>query len=167
MLIKLDSKNHLPTEIELNKFETEVGKLPDDYREFLLKINGGQPTGDTDLFCQLRWSGQAWAENLTESMLDVIYPLGKESPDLGLDLYACYEAFVLERSRIPKGTIPIATDPGGNQYLISLNERDHGHIYFWYMPSEKNEDDNTAPDYRNIADVATSFSEFLNSFKAI
>lgn len=135
----------LPTENELNDFETQNGtKLPQDYRDFLLKFNGGKPNQKTSF----------------NTSTKVTYFLGMHNGDYYASLYKHIEMY---KSRLPFGTFPVATDPFGNLFIMSLHPESNGHIYFWDHEEE--------PEYQdghytaNCFFVANSFSEFVESLK--
>src|SRR6185436_6496849 len=100
-------------EEELNAFEEENKiKLPPDYKDFLLKHNGGQPlkqrNGNPDTI--------------------VTYILGMHNGDYYASLYKHIDMF---RNRLPFGTFPIATDGFGNLFLMSLHAENYGQVFFW------------------------------------
>lgn len=64
------------------------------------------------------------------------------------------------RKRIPSWYFPIANDSGGNLYLMSLYQENHGLIAFWRHEEETTGDADQYFD--NMSIVATSFSEFLD-----
>lgn len=157
MTLQFETKNKLANNDDLLQFEQQIGAdLPADYRQFLLSINGGRPKDQDELTLQITWGDKSWADETEEIGLDYMYSLGVQNPAFpGLDLEYNYKTFSLSQ-RIPKGTIPIANDQGGSQYLIDVNKDHYGHIYYWYMPFEKSDD--TEPDYGNVASVADSFT---------
>jgi hypothetical protein len=76
------------------------------------------------------------------------------------DYYASlYKHIDMFKDRLPLSTFPIATDPFGNLFIMSLHPDGHGHIYFWDREGE--------PEYQNghytdnCTFVAYSFSDFL------
>lgn len=158
--------NHLPaTQTEVDKFEARVGeRLPNDYREFLLTVNGGAPQNVYDLFCAAKWPEKTPPDDLETVGINYFYTLEKKDPTDGLDLYFSLETLVEISTRIPANTVAIANDQGSNQYIMSLNSSDFGHVYIWIQDLE-NPDDDTEPDYRNVAHVADSFTNFLSCFK--
>lgn len=91
---------------EISDFEREIKNyLPDDYKDFLMKYNGGKPQPDSFRF----FSGRADA-----SSVDRFLSLGKEKNSNLLKYYNNY------KNRIPLGFIPIAHDAGGNLIIMEL-----------------------------------------------
>lgn len=116
--------------------------LPDDYKKFLLEHNGGDPVPSTN--------------RTPETFVQWIYGIQDEenwaSLEWNIDIYD---------ERIPFKTIPIATDPGGNQFLLSYRPDSYGEIWFW---DHENECETSAKDYfDNIIKSANSFSDFVNN----
>lgn len=130
-----------PTEIE--RLEERVGKLPPDFREFLLRINGGRPD-------PAGFSFQA-GPRADESDVDWFFALGQGSP------YEILHSLEVYRDRIPMGLLPIASDPGGNLLLLSLRRDDFGSVFFW----DHEEESPPNPTMSNAYLVASSFSAFI------
>jgi hypothetical protein len=143
----IENKNEFGTlsEIELSDFETENDiRLPDDYRTFLLNANGGRPNPN---------------RNLRPDTI-VAYVMGMHNGDYYASLYKHIDMF---KDRLPLSTFPIATDPFGNLFIMSLNPGGHGHIYFWDHEGEPEYQDGNYVD--NCTFVAYSFSDFLNNLR--
>ncbi len=143
----IENKNHFGelSEIELHDFEKENDiRLPGDYRRFLLETNGGRPDPNN---------------NVTPNTI-VTYFLGMHNGDYYASLYKHIDMF---RARLPLSTFPIATDPFGNLFLMSLHPEGHGHIYFWDHEREPEHQDGHYVD--NCIFVAYSFSDFLNNLR--
>jgi len=141
----IENKNQFGrlSEIELGDFEKVNGiRLPDDYRDFLLETNGGRPNPNRN------------------KMPDTIvtYVLGMHNGDYYASLYKHIDMF---KGRLPLSTFPIATDPFGNLFIMSLHSEGHGHIYFWDHEGEPEYQDGHYVD--NCTFVAYSFSDFLNN----
>lgn len=125
-----------------NKFRFQ---FPNEYREHLLKYNGGYP--DKSYF--------------KGSCVDYFLEFEKES---SLDFYYVFRVFKdKEDPRMPRNIIPIASDPFGNFICISVEGEDLGFIYFWRHEEEV--EDGEIPDYRNMSLKAKSFNEFMNNLR--
>ncbi|WP_254508688.1 SMI1/KNR4 family protein [Anatilimnocola floriformis] len=138
------------TEAALQTLEKECGgRLPDDYRRFLLASNGGFPTPDcvmfteaehqtaTDVFCFLAFDDQqAWA-----------------SVKWHLQTFA---------GRLPAGTLPVARDSCGNLWLLSVTGPTTGSVYFWDHGSYATFDETSLANWPR---VATSFDDFRGQLK--
>ena len=118
-------------------------RLPDQYRQFLLRFYGGRlkervvdisGPGDSD---------------------EVRYFYGIDAEEEWGDLLRTHEIF---RDRIPDHLLPIAEDDLGNQICISLSPPDNGKIYFWDHELE------FTPG-RAITLLADSFDEFLDRLR--
>lgn len=92
-------------------------RLPDDYRAFLLRYDGGRPY--PNLFWHTaREPGDF--PNPSEGYIDPISGWARVvswSAELG--------------NRLPPKTLAIAADPGLVEILLSLREEDHGAIHSW------------------------------------
>jgi hypothetical protein len=130
---------------ELNEFENENNvTLPEDYRHFLLEFNGGEPVLSRN-----------------EDIGTVVnYFLGMPNGEHYASLYKHIDMF---KERLPLSTFPIATDPFGNLFIMSLHPESHGHIYFWDHEREPEHQDGHYVE--NCSFVAYSFSEFIKKLK--
>lgn len=123
-------------------FETANSiKLPRDYRDFVLKFNGGKP--DPNIVPDI-------------SLVDWIYVFSG-GPDW-VDFFHNVKAF---ENRIPSWYFPFACDPFGNQFLMSLYKDNYGIIAFWNHEGEapKGQADQY---FDNMIFVANSFTDFLS-----
>lgn len=128
------------SEIELGDFEKENDiALPDDYSAFLLEANGGKP-----------YPGGNERPNTI-----VTYVLGMHNGDYHASLYKHIDMF---KGRLPLSTFPIATDPFGNLFIMSLHPDGAGHVYFWDHEGETEYQDGHYVE--NCTFVAYSFSDF-------
>lgn len=129
----------------LNNFEKEFQiRLPDEYRQFIIKYNGGYPEPD----------GFKFMNKSKGSSVDRF---------LGLvdDEYEDIRKYIQKyKDRIPTNLIPIAYDPGSNLVCISVSGEDFGSVYFWEHELEF--DEGQKPDYSNVTIIANNFNEFLN-----
>lgn len=142
------TQNDLSIQTFLSAVEEMWGfNLPKDYREFLLKTNGGQPEkplfsfyDKSDGSCISKFLG------IKKSFNDNILLKQK---DAGL--------------RFPNNFIPIGSDVYGNLILLSVKNADRGKIYFW--DHEMEADNGEIPDYSNLTLIANSFEEFIASLR--
>ncbi len=105
------------TEKHLSNFEREIdATLPIEYRQFLLKFNGGSPSPDiVDI------------EGMPESPTDVQEFFGVDASDESSDLRWNKEEF---SDRIPAQMLPIACDSGGSLFCLSLAGGDSGKVIY-------------------------------------
>jgi hypothetical protein len=92
-------------------------RLPDNYRRFMTRYNGGQVYPLT-----FRHTAKEPfdAPNPTEHFLDPVNDWDRVltwSAELG--------------DRLPEATLVIGRDPGVIEVVLSLREEDHGHVYSW------------------------------------
>lgn len=130
-------ENVTPDEVEA--FEKKIGhRLPPAYREFLLAHNGGRPI---------------------PAVIDIDdCPSGASEVQVFLGLTGTFESETLEwswnvfRERIPERLLPIADDPFGNLFCLSLEGTDAGQVLFL----DRYEESESRPYF-----VAKDFNEFL------
>lgn len=127
---KLSSKDIKEMEGELNL------SFPKDYKDFLLKTNGGMP------------------EDEFEQGSDIHYFYDDN------EIMESYENLV-DEELIPDEYLPIACDSFDNQILLCLGKGDnYGTIYFADAESEESEDSGWV-----LSKVADSFTAFLGMLK--
>lgn len=127
---------------DITQFEIHNNvQLPEDYKDFLIKYNGGRPN-----------------PNLVPSVKsDVQWIYGMVNEPYYASVFQHIDMF---QKRIPSWYFPIANDSGGNLYLMSLYNENHGLIAFWRHEEET--DGNADQYFDNMDIVSNSFSEFLN-----
>ena len=127
--------------------------LPEEYRRFLLKENGGRPSLEA---FNIQWNdnpvGDGWGASLIHFFLSI-----HDGDYSNLIEYNNVDF----KGRIPKDTVAIAYDQGGNLLLMGVGESNRGKIFFWVKDHEVEEGE--TPDYSNIGNVAETFSDFLSS----
>ena len=99
------------SEDDIAAFESRTRvRLPEEYRKFLARHNGGVPTP------------ASFSESSVRYFLEI----------QGRDSYSDIEArWALIGDRLSDGMLPIANDPGGNSILIQTSGADVGSIWFW------------------------------------
>ena len=138
-----------PTEEELRLLEQELGeRLPNGYRAFLVRFNGGRPEpnwfpmqgelgiGGIDLFFGVRSAGD-WDDLLTAKRRLL--------------------------RRMPSHMLPIADAECGNFVCLSLGASDHGSVYYW--DHELEADEGEEPTYANLSEIADSFASFWEAIR--
>ena len=124
-------------------------KLPKEYRDFLLKVNGGFPKERSE-FC--------FKDSNEGSVLAAFLGITPQPHNDLLDYLRVYT------TRIPNNMFPIGYDTFGNLILLSVKGQDRGKIYFW--DHEQEAQDGATPDYSNLSLIADNFDEFLNGLKS-
>jgi len=130
------------SEERLEKFESLLGnKLPQEFRDHLLKYNGGDPSpGDFDISCE---------EGPTT--LNGIY--GLHDGPYHNSLLRTYHTY---KGRIPRQLLAIGGDNFGNQICIGLTKKYTGRIYFW-----DHEKESKFFKFSATTLVADSFGQFI------
>lgn len=160
----------------LADFESTLAiKLPEDYRAFLIEVNGGKPTGTRQrpwryASVPVEWDGRTPAD--TDPDTDVAYLLAledwsslfEEERSETLTLAGAYRMFVMEDPRLPAGLIPIGWGSGGNPILLDIATSKRGEVSLWVRDWFGREDFKTNP-YHNIGHIAPSFSAFLEKIR--
>ena len=136
-------------EMDLDKLEQVlIKKLPDDYRLFLLEHNGGCLDANYDYIVTFETSGD------NQSVLDAFLNLTYNCFDSD-DIYELWNSTY--KGRMPSHFLPIARDPGGNIYCLSLGENDYGWVYFWDHEREV-----FPADYSNSYKISENFTSFID-----
>ena len=142
------------TEDALRTFEQEHSfQLPTDYRDFLLSSNGAFPSPNCVRFEE--------AGRTTASDVFCFFAIGDERAGLSMDWH-----YVTYSGRIPKNTIPIGRDSGGNLWLLSLRSADGGSIFFWDHGSYGSFDETDLSNWPKVAPSFQEFREMLTAYDA-
>jgi cell wall assembly regulator SMI1 len=146
--MKMKEEGSLITNMQLSEYETDLHiTLPPDYKEFILKHNGGRPSES--------WAFRFFEVGENESTSSVISYFMSFSDQYD-SIQNCYMNLV-ELGEVPVGLLPIADDPGGNSIFISCATADFGKVCFG---DHELEDPETG--YLVMSPVADSFTDFLN-----
>ena len=154
MLIEIENPLEPLSKEAIQNAESALGvKFPNEYVQFLLKYNGGRPE---PAGFDIEWrTNQPMSEDWRTSMLSWF-----------LSIYDGDETNLLEYNkisfsgRIPKETIAIADDCGGNLILLGVSGEYKDKIFFWVKDDEVEE--GGVPGFENVGFLANSFDEFLN-----
>ncbi|HEX8110586.1 MAG TPA: SMI1/KNR4 family protein [Kofleriaceae bacterium] len=94
---------------DVRRYERELGhELPEDYRQFLVDVNGGQPSLERSVF-HLR-KDRSILNNL----------LSLNDPDEGNDLATAQRLSGYSRNDLPREALTIGYDAGGSRILLIL-----------------------------------------------
>ena len=143
-----------PSAAEVEAFEAAIGTtLPDDYRQFLLRSNGGRldrcpfdgPTPD----------GKTWPV--------VISDVGGLREEADLSLRAARRCYQGSEPQIPRPLLWIMSDPGGNGICLGLTGTYRGRVYFWIHDEQPapEEWDGEVETAGNVVLLADSFTDFV------
>ena len=134
-------------EKNIKDFEQHIGfSLPDDYKEFLRKYNGGTP--------KIRYSTFTVADLDEEIPLHVLYGL---CVDKKLDLHTWHSEY---EDDLGEYSIIIGHDHGSG-IIVLVNEADVKEVYYWdhtFNFEQSSEEENT---YK----IADSFQDFIDGLK--
>jgi cell wall assembly regulator SMI1 len=155
------------TKTDISAFEQENAVLlPDDYRAFLLKHNGGAPNP--------RWFDCSDGTDVVHSAVESFFSIyTKPETETGLspNMNLTRTIRLYKRtgtSRMPEELIPIGEDGVGNQICLCVSGEHTGCIYYWDHEMECTgggtyEDGTPVTMWDNCHFVANSFTEFLDS----
>jgi hypothetical protein len=122
--------------------------IPNDYKVFLKKTNGGAPIYDVEM------------HELDEKVPQVGWFYGFHE---GPSFTSIYYALEMYTGRLPSWYFPIAEDHSGNLFLMSLYEENYGLITFWNHEGE-NLEGNAEQHFDNMHIIADNFSKFEKMF---
>ena len=154
MLIEIEDHLEPLSKEAIQNAESALGiKFPNEYVQFLLKYNGGRPESDG---FDIEWRdnqeiGQHWRTSMLSWFLSI-----HDGNSANLLRYNQ----ITFRGRIPKGTIAIAYDCGGNLILLGVAGEYVGKVLFWVKDYEIEEGE--VPGFDNVGFLANSFDEFIN-----
>jgi hypothetical protein len=151
MYTKITNSGELMTEelvyIAENMLEQ---KIPEPFRSFLLRHNGGRP--DAADFRMAGTCAGATQGGTIKSFLGIGMPERTFNLDYVLETFG---------DRVPDWSFPIARDPGGNLILLAAKGARKGKIYFW--DHEREADEGDPPTEDNLYLIANNFEEFLKN----
>jgi hypothetical protein len=122
--------------------------LPDPYKEFLLKNNGGRPKPN------IAFPIHGWKNN-ERGYVHYFFGIDFVSEGYKYDLE---EEYLIYKDRIPRNLIPIGSTEFGDVIALSMFGSDRENVYIW-----DHEKEHSPPTYRNIYKIANSFSAFVES----
>ena len=151
--MKLAECGKVLTEEILAKFEEKLNViLPNSYKEFMLKNNGGTPVGNWGFDFVENGTNQSTGSLI--SYFEKIYSENTMEPD---DMKMGYKS-LLETEQIPVGYLPIADDPFGNIIFLCVDEENYGSVYFGNQELEVPE-----TGYLVMSLIADDFQKFVDS----
>lgn len=143
MTVKFKAKEGRLDEDKLAEIEESLKvSFPDGYRQFLLEHNVAIPENN---------------QIITGSVTTAVHVFFGRSDERIYDLVGEFHAF---ETRIPKGTVPIASTPIGDLICMQIET---GAIYLWEHEEEAGEGE--TPSYENMEMIAPSFDRFLNAIE--
>lgn len=155
----VNDKSAPAPEEDVQTFEAELGQtLPEDYRRFLIKCNGGHVGG------RYWFRGEMPTGEPAEAGIHHIGGLREE------DLYSLRQSRENLQGRelhLPRALIWIMDDPFGNAICLGLSGKHRGRVFFWDHEEEPDPDewDGEVETAANICLLANSFTEFVAGLK--
>jgi len=141
------------TESQVSALEKQLGcRLPDEYRNFLLTRNGGQPNPP---YVQI--PAIPYIDNVGVSYIFGLFGTAKEYPSL-------FGAIQIHGPALPEGYLPIAR--GSDLFTLSLQKKDFGCIHFWDHETDQVDDDDRFLKSASRL-LAGSFDEFLTRIAVV
>jgi hypothetical protein len=143
---KLEFADNDITISKIEEMEKKIQcKIPESYKEFILKNNGGHPT--PDMFVCNENQGKNLANDRTMDVAYIGYFIPIES---AVSFYS---------SGYFDGLIPITDAEGGQYICISLNKENYGEIVY-FIPEDSTNEENS-----HLYHLADNFDEFLAGIK--
>lgn len=155
LLEMIDQKLPPAPREKVRHFEQAIGaRLPDDYREFLIRCNGGS-LGGSVCFAGPTPDGQPGDA--------CIHHIGGFRKESYFSLEETRDIYQEGEDRIPEELIWIMDDPFGNAFCLGVKGEHRGRVYFW---DHENEPDPEQWDRRvetagNIELLANTFTDFI------
>jgi hypothetical protein len=133
--------------------ELEI-ELPNDYVQFLMLHNGGQPSQNHYIKKELD------GEISFDFFLNVFFGIGGD--DASYDIETMYSIYC---DRIPEEILPIGDDGVGNIICLGVEESYYGQVYMWWKSGQVEE--GGEPTFDNIDLIDNTFERFLDGFDVV
>jgi hypothetical protein len=138
-------------EADVVAFEQQYGcSLPDDYRRFLLEVNGGRLANEHTTF--------------HDGIVNILFSLGLGGDDADL-----LESALWMRPQLPSpDLLPIGFDDGGGPLLLGVAGEHRGEVWFENTSNPRPEGSNPRVEWfkrRDMKKLADSFEGFLRMLR--
>lgn len=134
------------TDLRIGILERKLGLvLPEAYRLFLLRNNGGKPKPE---FFPIRGLDR-------NPFGSINFFEGIDLPIKSRNIEWNYRSY---KGRIPRELIAVAGDGSGNLICLSFEGARKGAVYFW-----DHDEEHSPPTHRNVYLIAETFEKFLDS----
>lgn len=155
----MDRRGSVVTDADIRRFEHRIGhELPEDYRKFLLEVNGGR-TAEAHCTFTMRKGGR-----IGETTLNALHSL--DDPDPSHDL-AAHQLF--RREDYPTNGLRIGYDDCGWALVLILSGPHRGELWMLAIEDPPLEPDPRVDwfDRRDAWHVAYSFAEFMAGLRPL
>lgn len=145
--IKISNSNKAITQSDIENLESKYGFIfPDEYKNFLLKYNGGEPSHEYYIT----------RNEKIYSIISRFFPIDINDE---FSLQSEIEEITMERE-LPSDLIPIAITPNeSDRVVLCISGKNYGKVFHWSWGAQE---DNCEPSYEFVEIVADSFNEFLD-----
>ena len=155
--MKIQDSGEKIDRVVLSELEKELNvKLPEDYKKFMIKNNGGTPAEDL-AFDFLDVSTNKKNSSIIQSFFVIYDEETYEDDDLKKS-YRILQAY----GATPSNMLPLGNDPGGNFICMCISGENYGKVFF---ADHELEDLETG--YMVMSIIADSFSEFIDKLYVI
>ncbi len=150
MFLDMEQSSKNISKDDISELESKTNlNLPDEFKSFLLKYNGGSPVE-----CGIDFETDKNGRNYME--VGYFYGINRKP-----DILVYYNEILAHR--IPKGVLSIASTNSNGFILLSTLEKTYGNVYFKDHEVEDsfefNDSNDTLPGSMTL--LANSFSDFL------
>jgi hypothetical protein len=148
----------------VQRFEHQLGhELPEDYRRFLLEVNGGRTARSHRVFVMQRRAGR----QRDEAVLNSLFSL--DDPDDSRDLATAQKHYNPD-AKLRDGLLEIGYDGMGGRIVLSLLASHRGEL--WYLDTEDARPPGSNPrvewfDRQDVWKLADSFTEFMANLRPL
>lgn len=126
-------------------------KLPDAFKAFLAQSDGGE----------FKVDGVRIKAQNDVTVLDRVLQVHGNATSGILQQYEMRR----DMDRIPVQCCPIGRDPGGNLFIISLEPKTYGRVYFWDHDNEPPDGGDRLADFPNMHELAPDFERFVQDLE--
>jgi hypothetical protein len=134
------------SEAQVHGLEHQLGiALPESYKSFLLRYNGGRPKPE---FFPI--DGY---DRCSSNAVHYFFGIGWSVQSINVDWN-----FRIYKGRLPEELLPIAGDGSGNLVCLAIRGARIGVVCFW-----DHDEEHVPPTYNNVYLIAQTFTNFLES----
>ena len=163
LIIKPTKKGNKLKEVDLKKFEEEIATtLPDEYRKFLLKNNGGYPSpGYTDI---PKNEALGYPDDMRTNV-EFLCGIFKDPSLAGITLAYFNDKYKITEQQMPDELLPIGGDIMVNLICIGLQGQYRNKVYYWDHDWAADPEKEKQPFWKNVTEISESFNKFLESLR--